>query len=389
MTAAAMIVICACIVLSVLYLSTTIFLLRGFNAIRPPAAGAPNDHAFSVVIAARNEEENIDACLSGVLNQTVGPGRFEVILVNDRSTDRTGAIAQSKAKRSYNLTVLTVSETPRGMSPKKYAVLQGIKAAKNEIIVFTDADCRVPTTWLETIDRYFSTDTGFVQGITAYEYVPEMSAAFFGLQALDFCSHAVVSAAAIGAGVPINSNANNCAFRKKAFEDAAGYGSDGAVVSGDDDMLLQRIWKRTQWRIRYMPDLSGAVQTFPTPTFSRVLEQRKRWGSKTVHYGRRQIIMLSGVFVFYCAIIALFVVGMFRPSAFVIAAGMMLVKMAGEALLMIPGTRVLGQKRLRKYLVLGSLIQLPTVVLAVVLGVFGRFAWKDQTFARTIQKSKL
>jgi cellulose synthase/poly-beta-1,6-N-acetylglucosamine synthase-like glycosyltransferase len=366
--------------LALLYLAIVFFLFRGLHSLG--AAGMPQGHAFSVVIAARNEEKNIKACLGNVLDQTIGHDRYEVILVNDRSSDNTAALAQAAARRFSNLTVLSVTETPQGMSPKKYAVQQGVGAAQHEIIVFTDADCRVPATWLETIDRYLRPDTGFVQGITSYEYVPGTNRLFFALQTLDFCSHAVVSAAAIGTGLPVNSNANNIAFRKKAFDDAAGYGSDAAVVSGDDDILLQRIWKKTAWRIAYMTELAGAVTTLPAPTMIGVFEQRKRWGSKTVHYGSRQVAMLSGVFAFYCAIIVLFGIGIFLPRSLEIAAIMMLVKMAGEAMLMVPGTRIMGQQSLRKYLVLGSLIQLPMVIFAVVLGVFGRFSWKDQTFSR-------
>jgi cellulose synthase/poly-beta-1,6-N-acetylglucosamine synthase-like glycosyltransferase len=388
MATVTMIVIIAGIVLSILYLSTTIFLFRGLVSLDKEPL--PHNLHFSVVIAARNEEKNIETCLAGVLDQTIGAGHYEVILVNDRSADKTAAIARAIAKRHSNLTVLSVTETPPGISPKKYAVLQGIKQAKNEIIVFTDADCRVPATWLETIDRCFKPETGFVQGITSYERVEGgMNAFFFGLQALDFCSHAVVSAAAIGAGLPINSNANNCAFRKKAFDDAAGYGKEEAVVSGDDDMLLQRIWGKTGWHITYMTELAGAVTTLPMPTTSGVFEQRKRWGSKTVHYGLGQVALLSGVFTFYCTIVALLGIGVFFPSVLVPALCLMLVKIAGEAILMVPGTRIMGQKSLRKYLVIGSLVQLPMVIFAVVLGIFGRFKWKDQTFARKAGSGKI
>jgi cellulose synthase/poly-beta-1,6-N-acetylglucosamine synthase-like glycosyltransferase len=374
------VIIIAGTALSILYLSTTIFLFRGLLSLGN--GGQPRNLKFSVVIAARNEEKNVETCLAGLLNQTIGASHYEVILVNDRSADKTAAIAQAIAKRHSNLTVLSVTETPPGISPKKYAVLQGIKQAKNEIIVFTDADCRVLATWLETIDRHFEPSIGFVQGITSYEYVVGMNRLFFGLHALDFCSHAVVSAAAIGAGLPINSNANNCAFRKKAFDDATGYGKEEAVVSGDDDMLLQRIWGKTGWHITYMTELAGAVTTLPIPAMSGVFEQRKRWGSKTVHYGLGQVALLSGVFTFYCTIVALIGVGVFFPSALVPALCLVLVKIAGEAILMVPGTRIMGQKPLRKYLVIGSLVQLPMVIFAVVLGVFGRFRWKDQKFAR-------
>jgi cellulose synthase/poly-beta-1,6-N-acetylglucosamine synthase-like glycosyltransferase len=209
-----------------------------------------------------------------------------------------------------------------------------------------------------------------------------MNSFFFGLQAVDFCSHAIVSAAAIGAKVPINSNANNFAFRKKAFEDAGGYGGHGAVISGDDDMLLQRIANRTKWNVRYMPDLRGAVTTIPSQNTHDVVQQRKRWGSKTIHYGFRQVCMLSLIFAFYCCIFATAAWGFFNHIGFIACVAMLVVKTLGELLLMIPGTKMMGQTHLRKYLLIASVIQLPMVVWAVLSGVFGKFTWKDQEFTR-------
>jgi glycosyltransferase involved in cell wall biosynthesis len=179
-----MIVLFICIFLSLFYLSVVFFLFHGLLSLTNDPR--PHNLIFSIVIAARNEEKNIEACLAGVLDQTIGHGRYEVILVNDRSTDRTAETALGIARRFSNVTVLSVSKTPKGVSPKKYAVLQGIRRAKNEIVVFTDADCRVAPTWLEAIDRQFEADVGFVQGITTYDDVPGMNKLFFGLQALDF-----------------------------------------------------------------------------------------------------------------------------------------------------------------------------------------------------------
>jgi cellulose synthase/poly-beta-1,6-N-acetylglucosamine synthase-like glycosyltransferase len=369
------------IILSVIYLSVILFLYNGLKRLSP--SFVPHNHRFSVVIAARNEERNIEKCLESVLSQSIDSSRYEVILVNDRSTDATAAIAANSAKGHPNLSVVTITETPQGVSPKKHAVLQGILKAKEDIIVFTDADCVVPPAWLETLGMYFDDNTGLVQGITTYAEIPGMNRFFYGVQAVDFLSHAVVSAAAIGANLPLNSNANNFAFRKKAFDEANGYGVDGAVVSGDDDLLLQRIWRNTPWRVRYMTDAAAAVRTLPTQSVSGVFEQRKRWGSKTVHYSRMQIAVLSSVFIYYLAIAGVFCAGFFNPVLFAVFCGMLLVKILGELFLMIPGTRLFGEQRLRKYLLLASLIQLPVVLLSVVLGVFGKFVWKDQRFSRT------
>ncbi|MFP4163002.1 MAG: glycosyltransferase [Chitinispirillaceae bacterium] len=348
-----------------------------------------NSFSFSVVIAARNEEENIRACLESVFNQSIPRFRYEVIVVNDRSDDSTPEILDELKAVYENLRVVNVTRTVSGVSPKKHAVSKGIEKARNEIVVFTDADCVVPCDWLFTISRYFTSDTGLVQGITGYRYPPGMDKMFFGLQAIDFLSHGVVAAAAIGAGLPINSNANNFAFRRKAFEGIGGYGDRAdRVVSGDDDLLLQRIWKSKKWKVAYMADPAGTVLTNPTPTVSAAFEQRKRWGSKTVHYCAPQVVLLSSVFLFYVAIAISFLSVFFDSSNLMLFVSMLLVKMSGEAALLLPGTRIFRKKELRPFIPLASLIQLPVVIAAVVMGVFGRFGWKGQSFSRTVEGKK-
>ncbi len=368
-----------------LYLGVILFLRAGLLKIARKNSSDPL--TFSIVIAARNEEENIRECLDSIFSQTVKLDRYEVIVVNDRSTDATAAILEEFQGRFANFSVITVSDVPSGMSPKKHAVSKGVDAARNEIIVFTDADCVVPPTWLTSINTYFSSDVGLVQGITSYRYISGMNKLFFGLQAVDFLSHGIVAAAAIGANLPINSNANNFAFRKKVFQEIDGYGDTaGRVVSGDDDLLLQRVWKSKKWRVVFMADSAATVHTNPTPTISQAFEQRKRWGSKTVHYCAPQVALLSSVFIFYLLILISAVLSPFQTSFLPVLLGSALVKVFGESLLMIPGTRIFGKTELRPYIPLASLIQLPVVVSAVFMGVFGRFGWKGQSFKRTVKR---
>ncbi len=364
------------------YLAAVLFLLRGLKRLPPP--GKPANLSFSIVIAARNEAENIGPCLESIFRQSLPASRYEVIVVNDRSTDATAEICGRFAARHPNLRVLSVAETPAGISPKKYAVSKGVAAASYEIIVFTDADCLVTGTWLATIDRCFTESTGLVQGISCYFRPQGMNALLFGLQAVDFLSHGIVAASAIGAGMPINSSAANFAFRKKTFDEVGGYGSAAQrVVSGDDDLLLQRI-AGSSWKVRFMKAAEGAVTTAPTDSLSGIFEQRKRWGSKTVNYSPRQVAFLSGIFLYYCGLVASLAIGMVRPGFLAVFAGMLLAKIAGEFLLMLPGTAIYNQKALRKYILPASILQLPTVLAAVVLGVFGKFSWKGERFRRKV-----
>lgn len=371
------------LLLTVYYLGAIIYLLRGLHLLQP--SGDPQHLTYSIVIAARNEEANIAQCLDSIFSQTIAPDSYEVILVNDRSTDATAQICARYAEQHPSMSVITISGTPAGLAPKKYAVARGIEAARYEIIVQTDADCTVRTDWLTTIDRNFGEGIGLVQGITTYVRPEGMTRLFYGLQAVDFLSHGIVAAAAIGAGMPINSNANNFAFRKKAFEEVDGYGSKAArVVSGDDDLLLQRIAQSKTWEVRFMIDPKGAVLTMPTMTPGGVFNQRKRWGSKTVNYTAGQVVFLSGIFLFYCGIPGSLIIGFVKPVFLAVFVGMLAVKVFGELLLMVPGTATFNQKHLRPYIVPASLIQLPMVLAAVVLGVFGRFSWKGEKFGREV-----
>ena len=370
-------------IITLYYCGAVIFLWRGLHRLRP--SGPPKSLTYSVVIAARNEEDTIGRCLDSVLGQSLPKERYEVIVVNDRSDDRTADICEEYCRRYSALSHVVIPETPPGVAPKKHAVAAGIARARNEVIALTDADCVVPADWLAVIDRNFTGETDVVQGVTAYEYAAGMGRFFFNMQAVDFLSHGVVAAAAMGAGLPLNSNANNFAFRKKAYDSAQGYGGARKVVSGDDDLLLQRIAQKRKGSVSFMADPAGAVITRPTPTLRGMFEQRKRWGSKTVNYGPRQVVFLSGVFLFYSGTAAAFAAGFFSPVFLTVFLAMFASKVIGEYLLMLPGTALLNQKQLRPYILPASLLQLPLVLAAVLFGVFGKFSWKGARYRRTVE----
>jgi cellulose synthase/poly-beta-1,6-N-acetylglucosamine synthase-like glycosyltransferase len=370
-------------IITLYYWGAVIFLRRGLGRLRP--SGPPQNLTYSVVIAARNEEDSIGRCLDSVLGQSLPQERYEVIVVNDRSNDRTADICEEYCRRYPALSHVVILETPPGVAPKKHAVAVGIARAHNEVIALTDADCTVPADWLAAIDRNFTEETDVVQGVTAYESTAGIGRFFFALQAVDFLSHGVVAAAAMGAGLPLNSNANNFAFRKKAYDCAQGYGSARKVVSGDDDLLLQRIAQQRKGSVSFMADPAGAVITRPTPTLRGMFEQRKRWGSKTVNYGPCQVVFLSGVFLFYCGAAAAFVAGFFSAVYFPVFLAMFASKVIGEYFLMLPGTALLNRKNLRPYILPASLFHLFLVIAAVIFGVFGKFSWKGARYRRTVE----
>jgi len=364
------------------YLWTVIYLRIGLRSLK--TSGLASHFTYSVVIAARNEEANIASCLDSVLNQTMASNRFEVIVVNDRSEDDTAKIVKSKMAFYSNLSLISIEKTPNDYSPKKYAVTQAINQAKNEIIVYTDADCSVLPTWLDTIDRNFYGSIDIVQGITSYKQSPEINSIFFGLQAIDFISHGITAAGGIGVNLPINSNANNMAFRRTAYDRVGGYDADKSITSADDDLLLQNIWESEKENIHFMVDPDGAVETEPTKTVRGLLEQRKRWGSNTAFYKPAQKMFLAGIFFFYIIIAIMFLAAFVNHDLFLYFIILLAIKTFGEAVLMLPGLSLFGKKHLAKYIVPASLIQLPLVFYAVLSGVFGKFQWKGRVFKKIV-----
>jgi cellulose synthase/poly-beta-1,6-N-acetylglucosamine synthase-like glycosyltransferase len=373
-------------IFSLWYASAIGILHRGLQKLLRTTKSGPRNYSYSIIIAARNEEDNIGACLRSILSQTISRDRYEIIVVDDRSEDKTASIVDGFVKSGAPVRLFSVKEVPPGIVPKKNAISIAAKAAVNEILVFTDADCVVLPSWLETIEKHCAPDIGFLQGITTYFQVPGMNPLFFGLQAVDFLSHGIVAAAGIGAGIPINSNANNMIIRKEVFFELGGF-SNGfeRIVSADDDLLLQSVWRSNKWNIAFMADPEGAVTTKPTMTLRGVFDQRKRWGSNTAHYSPLQVLFLSGIFLFYCMIAAQLVLSVFDNSALYIFCTLAGIKFVGELCLMLPGSSLFGRKELRKYLLPASLLQLPVVVSAVIFGVFGTFSWKGQKYHRKLK----
>jgi len=271
------------------FAAVILFLRRGLYKLpsetEQKGAGDDGGDKFSIIVAARNEALNLPACLDSLLSQNIPADRYEVVAANDRSTDATPQILSDAAAKHPNLRVVTIKETPPGISPKKHAVITAIAASDpgNNIIVFTDADCVAPPTWLSSINNRFANgdSVDLVQGVTTYSNPPAgMNRLFWGLQSADFLSHGIIAAAAIAAGLPINANANNMAFRREVFESVGGYGGTENVVPGDDDQLLQRVWAYRK-RVTFMTDPAGAVETGPTPTLAALFEQRRRSPSTT------------------------------------------------------------------------------------------------------------
>ena len=228
--------------------------------------------SVSVVVAARNEEENIGACLSTVLDQTYPSELFEVLVVDDDSTDRTRTIAAAFQSSHPNLRIVD-APTGEELRGKPNALAAGIDACRGEVVMITDADCTVPRTWIAGTARRYGTDVGLVGGVT----LQKSADPFSGMQSLDWAFILGLASSSAAIGYPLGSIGNNLSFRKAAYEDAGGYRKLKFSVT-EDYAVVQAIIRTGRWRYAYPVDPELLVTSQACPDIRTLLRQKHRWG---------------------------------------------------------------------------------------------------------------
>lgn len=241
----------------------------------------------SVIVPCYNEEDSLPTILDCLLRQTYSPDLFEVIVVNDNSTDHTGIIAENfRGISNYH----AVNNDGQG---KKMAILSGIKASRGKLIITTDADCSMGTDWIRTIAAFYEYNRPDLI-ICPVKLNP--SGNFFGnFQALEFLSLQGVTAGFSGKGQAILCNGANLAFPVESYlkhcEDL-----HFEHNSGDDIFLLQSIKKEKGSVIQWLESPDAAVITQASRTLNSFLAQRRRWISKIKSYRDRYTI-ISGIVI--------------------------------------------------------------------------------------------
>ncbi len=247
----------------------------------------------SIIIAARNEEQNIQACLESIIQLNYPTELFEVILVNDRSTDQTIEVAQKVAFN--NLKILNLSSDEKG---KKAALTKGISKAKGTLIVTTDADCKVPSDWLNYIVACF--EQGKIKFIAGPVVFENEKSGFEKFQSLDFMGMMLVTGAGISGGFMHSSNGANLAFPKNMFEELNGYEGNHHVASGDDILFMQKVVQKYPNQVAFLKNQKASVRTAAMSDLSSFLNQRIRWGTKSTQYKEWKITAILSVVFFFC-----------------------------------------------------------------------------------------
>lgn len=259
----------------------------------------------SVVIAARNEEENISDCINDILKQDYNKALFEIIVVDDASVDTTREliinIIDNHPAVSIKLITLTGDESV--VSPKKKALQEAIKAATGKLIVSTDADCRMGSKWLSSIISFYEEHhPKMVIGPVKFSGEENV---FQKMQSLEFSSLIGITGAAAFLNKPIMCNGANLIYEKEAFEMARGFENNIQMASGDDIFLMLKFKKIFgNNSVRFIKSREAMVSTKAQKTVSDFFHQRKRWASKSFYYHDFTTMLIAGfIFLFNISIV--------------------------------------------------------------------------------------
>ncbi|MDI6766454.1 MAG: glycosyltransferase [Bacteroidota bacterium] len=261
------------IIAFVLYIAELFFLLIGVaksNREKKIFSYLPK---VSIIVAARNEEKVIGDCLTTLAEINYPTDKLEIIVVNDGSTDRTMDIIQRFAEQYQNIYSVVSVPGDGNLRGKTNAVAQGIAASSGDILMFTDADCRVPPTWVKETVKYFDQETGIVGGFTLLD----SQRLFEGMQTLDWLFLFEIASGAAGWKVPLTVVGNNLAVRRSAYLATGGYAEIPFSVT-EDYALVQAICRRTGYRVKFPMNIDTLVRSKACPTWESLYRQKQRWG---------------------------------------------------------------------------------------------------------------
>jgi biofilm PGA synthesis N-glycosyltransferase PgaC len=301
-------------------------LVVGFRRLKEPPQTVRKIHSISVVVPIRNEANNIEGLLNTLA--TIRYPDWEIILVDDHSTD-----TPQLTPHTLRLRLLTSAS-----SGKKAAITTAVENSTSDIIVTTDADCRVTPSWLEKINLAFQ-DPG-IQMVVGGVRIDENETLFSQLQSLEFVSVAVTGAATIGLGFPTMCSGANLSYRRDSFMKVGGYQGNEKISSGDDEYLMNKISNNSRNSISYLYASDSLVTTLPSPTLKEFINQRLRWAGKwrsNISVSTQIFALVVWLFHLAWVIMTFSAVFGFIPwKLFVILAG---AKVSAEALLLIPAAR--------------------------------------------------
>ena len=331
------------------------------------------NHNVSVLIAARNEGANIEKLLQSLYNQSYDKAKFEVILVDDHSSDDTFEVSENfrVLHPEMNFKLLKASG-----SGKKQAISQALHNAENEIVMVTDADCELPQRWIKTMVDYFAKNG--LKMLLGPVLLSPADTLFEKLQVLEHLSLIASTAGSAAIGMPVMCNGANMMYDRQAALDVEKYRTDMKIASGDDMFLMEQFIKHYgSQSVKFFLDNEAIVKTATMPDLKAFFRQRKRWASKTKAYTNWKIIATALiVLMFNLSIVFFFAAGFFIKVFWIFFILYVILKTLIDFPILRRITHFMKQQKLLLWMFPLEFIYPFYVVFTAFAGLFANVKWK-------------
>ena len=362
--------------LTILYAVVVAAFIRGWHKLPAFTASAKKGNTkVTVIVAARNEAALIARTLDDLVAQHYDKQLTEIIFIDDHSTDHTADIILRYEHLGVRL--IKLNEDRALNSYKKKAIQTAIGQAGGQLIITTDADCRMGVNWLSTIVNFYE-EKGYKMISSPVAYFEERSF-FERAQSLEFLYLIGLGASTIGNSKPSTCNGANLAYEKAAFYEVGGFKGIDDLASGDDELLLHKMAAQYQDGIGFLKQEDAVVYTHAKPTLKEFIQQRKRWASKSTRYKNKSIIVLGVcIWLFNLSILLNLSIGVFSSFYLKLALAQLLTKIAVEFLFLFGVTGFAKRRKLLLMLPVLNLLHILYIVYIGIAGNSGKYNWKDR-----------
>lgn len=260
----------------------------GHFSFNKPEKNPSNSIPISVIICAKNEAKNLKKHLPLILSQDYP--KFEIVLINDSSTDKTLKVMESFKTAHSNIKIVNVKNNEAFWGNKKYALTLGIKVASYNHLIFTDGDCKpLSKQWIKEMSSHFSTAKTIVIGYGSYKKEPK---SFLNklirfetlLTAIQYFSYAKI-------GQPYMAVGRNLAYTKQNFFNARGFMNHMSIQSGDDDLFINEIANANNTATCFTKE--SFTESIPKKTYADWILQKRRHISTANHYKFKHKVLLT------------------------------------------------------------------------------------------------
>lgn len=362
-----------------IYYVTILQLIYGFKKVPLFVAEKSTPETFfSIVVPFRNEAGNLPELLESFRKMDYPVDLFELILIDDFSTDNSVRLIYDWRMANGNYQVTLLENIKISGSPKKDAISRAVPIVKSEWIVTTDADCIVNKNWLQTLDAFIKKENVLIIAGSVSYLNPKSFLHHF--QQLDLMSLQGATIGSFGMNLGFMCNGANFAYTKSLFQELGGFGGNNNLASGDDVFLLQKAVAKFPEKVKYLKSKENIVLTKPLNSWKSLFHQRVRWASKTGSYqsvfGKDLAII---VFIANGFCLVAFALCLFSNFCWLKFGVLFSIKFSVDAILLYKTNQFLTGKRLR-FLIPGSLFY-PFFCVAVALyAMIGKYEWKGRKF---------